>query len=102
MLGKNLYHRIFKIVCISKGDDKIAQMLIEKGADVNAADEGDGYTPLHLSFKGENNLHMVKLLIEHGANINIESFRDGSSPLDKAIYEQRGNCISIADTCKRS
>lgn len=94
---------IFKIVFISKGDIKIVQMLIEYGADVNAVDEGDGYTPLHILFEGKNDLDMVKLLIEHGANINADSFGDCYSPLDIAILKEHGNWIStIADTRKRS
>lgn len=77
---------------ISKGEHKIAKMLIENGADVNVVDIKDhGYTPMHCVIMGESNLETVRLLIEHGANINSVTMDDfGYSPLDLAVMMEFG------------
>lgn len=87
----------FGIVFVTKGEYRIAQTLIENGADAKAAD-AKGFTALYLSLQGKNDLDLVKLLIEHGANVNVDTFENGYSPLDNAILNERGNCISIANT----
>ena len=51
------------------GHFEIAQLLIERGADVDAASDSNGQTPLHLACAGEH-LKIVRLLIECGADPN--------------------------------
>lgn len=58
-----------------------AEMLISKGANVNAKDF-DGNTPLHLAASG-GNPEMCKLLIEKGAEVNAKN-TEGRTPLDLA------------------
>jgi ankyrin repeat protein len=59
-------------------DTKIAQLLIDAGADANAAGN-DGLTPLSIGI-GAHSKSFVVLLLDHGANVNARnSF--GVSPL---------------------
>lgn len=52
--------------------DKIAEMLIQRGADINYV-SNDGETPLMLATRmGDEKT--VPILIEHGANINATNF----------------------------
>lgn len=53
------------------GDDKIAELLITAGANVNAADENFN-TPLHLAANGDSDKHLrvAEMLVNHGANVN--------------------------------
>ena len=73
---------------------EIVELLISKGADVNAADGTiNGDTPLFHSIKMIHSKkskrkglsEMTKLLIKRGAEINYEN-RRGKTPLYKAIY----------------
>jgi len=62
---------------------EIAQLLIAKGADVNAKNKYGG-TPLHYAATKE----IAELLIAKGANVNMREI-DGSTPLDLAIKRKR-------------
>lgn len=74
--GKTSLH--FAVI---NGHQEMAEMLISKGADVNAKDS-DGNTPLHLAAAG-GNPDMCKMLIERGAQINAKNL-EGRTPLDLA------------------
>jgi len=55
------------------GHWRLAQYLIEKGADVNRAQEDTGETPLHATLCTTNRLRrniVMKVLLTHGANPN--------------------------------
>ena len=74
--------------CSSKlYDDKFAEMLIEKGANVNdvqaVENEGETRTPLMLAAR-EGNLGLVKLLVSKGADINYRN-KNGGAALDECI-----------------
>ena len=63
---------------------KIAQFLIEKGADVNAKSR-DGSTPLHsAAFLGR--VEIAELLIQKSADVNQKNFRD-ETPLDASVVD---------------
>jgi len=64
---------------------KMAQLLIEHGARVNAADR-DGLTPLHLAAFESENIELAKLLIAHGADVNAGN-REGYTPLDILVAD---------------
>ncbi len=62
-----------------------AELLIQRGADVNAA-AADGATPLHAAaFLG--NEKTVEALVQSGANINATNLR-GQTPLDNATVNE--------------
>jgi len=68
---------------------KVAKVLLERGADVNAR-EKDGGTALMCAAK-DGNVKSVKFLLEHGADVHIKS-NDGNTALDWAT----GNAQVIA------
>jgi ankyrin repeat protein len=58
------------------GHWKMCDFLIRRGADVNAAVEETGETPLHNATAKAGRpyyLHVVRLLVEHGANVNART-----------------------------
>lgn len=88
----------------SYGHYEVAQLLVQKGANVNATDLWK-FTPLHeASSKGK--LDIVKLLLTHGADPHKKN-RDGHCPLDLVRPEDeeivdllQGN-IAILDAAKK-
>ena len=65
------------------GQNEIVELLIAKGADVNATD-GDGDTPLHLAGNNTATKEVAELLIAKGADVNAKN-NVGDTPLDCAI-----------------
>ena len=69
-----------------KGQTDIADLLIAKGANVDARDKS-GATPLHqAALKG--NLAFATLLLQHGADVNARD-GDGATPLHNAALSGR-------------
>lgn len=66
------------LICCYEGGIEVAQMLIQKGADVNARSK-HGYTPLHQAAEF-NKANMSKLLIDNGADVNAQN-DEGVTPL---------------------
>lgn len=98
-----------KIDFVLKGELKIAKLLIENGADVNAVHADDsGCTPFHRLFRNmeiNSTREMAELFIKHGANINLSN-EYGYSPFDYAILVVKGKLnvhyISMAEALKSS
>jgi cytohesin len=66
------------------GHEEIVELLITKGANVNAKEE-KGWTPLHFAaYYGHEEI--VELLITKGANVNAKA-NDGRTPIDWAITQ---------------
>jgi ankyrin repeat protein len=62
----------------------VAELLLDKGADVNAVTTDWGATPLHLALSGNPNaVLLVALLLQRGADANVHN-RDGVTPLQLA------------------
>jgi len=69
-----------------RGHSDIAELLIQKGASVNAKDKR-GYPPLYYAIS-KKHLDTAKLLIAHGADVNAKDKR-GYPPLYYAISKKR-------------
>ena len=69
------------------GHKEVADLLIAKGANVNAVGDLFGGTPLHAAAFGDHK-EIVELLIAKGADVNAKvasGFNKGMTPLDLAI-----------------
>ncbi|KAK8080213.1 hypothetical protein PG997_008031 [Apiospora hydei] len=77
-------------VASSRGRLEVAKLLIEKGADIKAA-ENDGRTPLHWASWG-GHLEVAKLLIEKGADVKAAE-NDGRTPLH---WASNGGRLEVA------
>lgn len=69
---------------------KVAQMLIERKAPINAKD-ANGWSPLHTA-AGAGRLPMVTMLVQHQADINIED-DDYRTPLHIATLEGHSQVV---------
>ena len=78
--GLTALHRVS-----TRGQHKIAELLIANGADVNAKDK-NGQTPLHLAVEKGNTI-TAELLLDNGADLNSPDNR-GDSPLQLALKDR--------------
>jgi ankyrin repeat protein len=71
-----------------KGHLAVVEMLIERGADVNATNHNDhwGTTPLHAAAHG-NQRAIAELLIAHGADTNAINL-NGRTPLAETEFHK--------------
>jgi len=66
---------------LGTGHVDVAQMLVERGADVSAQAE-DGTTPLHLA-SSKGHVDVARILVERGADVSAQA-EDGTTPLHLA------------------
>ncbi|MEW6360076.1 MAG: ankyrin repeat domain-containing protein [Planctomycetota bacterium] len=100
--GQTVLHRARSVA--------VAQLLLDRGAYVDAKDHAYGMTPLFYAI-GPMHQDVVKLLIERGANVNAKS-SEGQTPLhfaarwnsrDAAILLiSKGAEVNARDTCGRT
>ncbi|MCY4410246.1 MAG: ankyrin repeat domain-containing protein, partial [Caldilineaceae bacterium] len=70
---------------IEKGDVAMVRLLVEAGADVNAAEGFGGNTPLHEAVE-QGDAEIVKILVEAGADVEAKGYFD-RTPLSLAAEE---------------
>ena len=101
-------HKIFQeeIMKIEPYYIKIAEILLEHGADINK--KSNGIAPLHFAANVPNNEKpiLLKYLLEKGADVNIRDFQ-GSTPLFVANFADNKEVIDLlikfgADTAIRN
>jgi uncharacterized protein len=80
------------ILASDRDHNKIAKILIEAGANVNAQND-TGYTAL-LTATRRDNPELVKILIEAGANVNTQD-NGGETALIMAAYKCSGKMVKI-------
>jgi hypothetical protein len=74
------------------GHAEMIQLLLSKGADVNAR-TASGYTPLHLAAKNGHGL-CARILLDAGANVNAQS-DNGETPLYLAAGNGHGEMVQL-------
>jgi hypothetical protein len=79
-------------------DGSVVRLLLERGADVNARADDDGFTPLHRASK-YGVLEVVHLLLDHGADVEAIS-RDGRTPL-QVVGESSDREVVLVDQGRR-
>ncbi len=67
----------------TRGFEQVAQLLAEKGADINAANPTTGMRPLHVA-AANNDLAAIKVLVARGAALDAKDVK-GYTPLDYAM-----------------
>jgi outer membrane protein TolC len=76
-----------------RGNYEIVRMLLEKGADINAA-TSSGMSPLYIA-ANEGSLEIVKLLVEKGADVNLCGGTVMRSPLQRAAGKGHTEIVKV-------
>ena len=71
----------------------IVKLLLDHGAEVNAA-QADDFTPLHEAAQN-GLLDVTQWLLDRGANVNPRLSSSGNSPLALAIEHQHGEVVQL-------
>jgi hypothetical protein len=79
-------------LAVREGHVDIAQVLIDRGAEVDVLDPDD-LTPLH-NAAWNGNLDMAKLLLDAGANLHASTY-DGDTPLSLAKQNNRNEVAAF-------
>ena len=78
--GEHLYHNIS---CVERGDEEVARLLVDNGANINAC-QHDDQSPLHCAAKGGREAAMIaQLLLASGGDVGMTD-RKGATPLHQA------------------
>ncbi|KAL6152991.1 hypothetical protein ACJQWK_04233 [Exserohilum turcicum] len=70
-------------IAIASGYTEIAKILLDAGADVNAATKDGGETALHIAVKN-GRVDLIELLIAYGPNLDLKTHETGETPLHYA------------------
>jgi uncharacterized protein len=78
---------------------QMSEMLLKRGAGVNATQSG-GWTPLHeAAFHGE--IELVRLLLAWGADETIKS-DDGKTPIDLALQQGHADVTEVLQSTRKT
>ena len=85
-------HTPLTLALINKQRDA-AQVLIKRGADVNAH-AADYITPLHFAAH-QGDIDMVKMLVSYGGNLDTVIVNNGYTPLHWAVIQGHANVVEF-------
>ena len=90
--GENDDQNSLLLLAVNRSDEKVVDLLLEKGADINCRDRS-GRTPLFRAVS-DGNKKIARLLLDKGADIDVE---DGSArtPLFRAVEQNDSDMASI-------
>ncbi len=79
-------------VLAEDADPAVAQLLVDRGARVDAADRG-GWTALHFAARDQHE-SLVRLLLEAGAEVDpVDSV--GNTPLWRSVMNSTEGCLPV-------
>jgi ankyrin repeat protein len=76
------------------GHNEVVELLVHKGADVNAKDNKIGWTPLHCA-AGNGQEPVVKLLLDNNADVNAKDNKIGWTPLHFAAMKRHEAVVKL-------
>ena len=77
-----------------EGHKDIVELLINRGAEVNATSEIGGWTPLHMA-ASKNHIQVVSFLIKKGADEDAKAIIGGWTPLHWAASEDYDQIVKL-------
>ncbi|MBN1759585.1 MAG: ankyrin repeat domain-containing protein [Chitinispirillaceae bacterium] len=72
---------------------QIVELLLKKGADVNASD-GDGYTALIVAAR-QGNAENLQVLLKAGAKVDARAWAGGITALNQAAVANHPDCVKV-------
>ncbi|XP_065191802.1 espin-like protein [Sycon ciliatum] len=95
---KTHYNWTLLHLCAMRGNDRLANILIGRGADVNVQDSRDRRTPLHEAVRW-NKINVVKVMLSHDSDgVTLDTTlrdRKGRTALDLAKEEKHEGCVQL-------
>lgn len=82
---------------IMKGSEKVVQVFLEYGVDVNLKDVLDKSTPLHCAVTTQN-IRIVRMLLEYGADVHTVDVRN-KTPLHLAASCEEPEIVNMLIQC---
>jgi len=86
-LGSALQHAAYR------GNWAMVQLLLDKGADVNAKARRWG-TALHFAIQGHGDLSIVQLLLQRGVDVNAKEFGVFGTALQAAVWNKNSDIVA--------
>ncbi len=80
-----------------RGNQKIVNLFLSAGMDVDAQRESDGFTPL-MAAAAFGRLEMVQMLLEQGANVNKKNFDESTALMLAVKYNQPAVVAALLQT----
>ena len=87
------------IVAVEAGREDNAAYLLSKGANIQADDWLQGWTPLHIAAR-QGDLAMAKLLVKHGDKTNVKD-ASGRTPLDLAVEKKKPEMVEYLKSLRK-